>query len=111
MLTRQHALITSKPPHFAAALAAALSGGVTPSSLAAGRLSAPPCATSQLRLKLGLLVSEKTVQHTATFTLQNVERSSCSLDGYPTVRPCISQRQAEDMNRLAHRLAAPSARA
>jgi len=45
----------------------------------------PTCVASQLRLKLGQLVSEKTEQHTAPFELTNRARSACSLDGYPTV--------------------------
>jgi len=85
MLTRNHPTIAARRPLVAAALAASLIGGVASSSSAARRLSPPRCATAQLRLQLGLLVSEKTEQHTATFTLRNVERSSCSLDGYPTV--------------------------
>ena len=85
MLTWQHPLIAVRPPLVAVVVAAALIGGGAPSSSAAHSLSAPTCATSQLRLKLGLLVSEKTEQHTAMFTLRNIERSSCSLEGYPTV--------------------------
>jgi Protein of unknown function (DUF4232) len=85
MLTRQHPAIAARRPLVAAVLAASLMGGVASSSSAARRLSPPRCATSQLRLKFGLLVSEKTEQHTATFTLRNGERTSCSLDGYPTV--------------------------
>jgi hypothetical protein len=86
MLTRQHPLIAVQPPLVLAVLAASLIGGGAPSSLAARTVSAPTCAPSQLRLKLSLLVSEKTEQHTATFTLRNLEPSSCSLEGYPTVR-------------------------
>jgi hypothetical protein len=39
-----------------------------------------------MRLSLGPLVSEKTEQHTATVTLTNLLKSSCDLDGYPTLR-------------------------
>lgn len=74
-----------QPPLVAAALATVLIGGVAPSSSAARHVSPPTCATSQLRLQVGPLVSEKTEQHTATFSLRNLEGSSCSLDGYPGV--------------------------
>jgi hypothetical protein len=69
----------------AAVLAGALTSGVAASSYAADRASPPTCTTSQLRLKLGPLVSEKTEQHTAAFVLNNLERNACTLDGYPTV--------------------------
>jgi Domain of unknown function (DUF4232) len=85
MLIRNKARFAASPSLVAAALAAALVGGATTSSSAAGRVSAPRCVASQLRLKLGPLVSEKTEQHTATFALTNMVRSGCSLDGYPTV--------------------------
>jgi len=68
-----------------AVLIVALVSGVAASSYAADRGSPPTCTTSQLRLKLGPLVSEKTEQHTAAFTLRNVRASACSLIGYPTV--------------------------
>lgn len=84
MLTRRHPLISSSLALLAAALAAALVGGATPLSSAAGRAGSN-CASSQLRLKLGGLVSEKTEQHTATFSLLNIGSSSCALDGYPVV--------------------------
>jgi hypothetical protein len=64
----------------AAVLAAALGA-----SSASGGAPSPGCATSQLRLTLGPLVSEKTEQHTATFALANLARGSCRLDGYPAV--------------------------
>jgi hypothetical protein len=60
--------------------------GVAGSARAAGRESPPSCTTSQLRLKLGPLVSEKTEQHTAAFVLINEGRGACTLDGYPAVR-------------------------
>jgi len=85
MLTRQHPTVAARRALVAAVLAASFIGAVASSSSAARRLSPPTCATSQLRLKLGPHVSEKTEQHTATFALQNDERSPCSLDGYPTV--------------------------
>jgi uncharacterized protein DUF4232 len=85
MLTRQQRSIGPRSPVVVAALAAALIGGVTALSSAAGRISPPRCATSQLRLKLGPLVSEKTEQHTAAFALHNLGRSACSVDGYPSV--------------------------
>ena len=69
----------------AAVLAAALMISITDASSASGGAPSPRCAPSQLRLTLGPLVSEKTEQHTATVALANVARSSCWLDGYPTV--------------------------
>ncbi len=84
MLTRLHPLNSSSLALVAAALVAVLIGGVMPASSAARRVSSN-CATSQLRLKLGQLVSEKTEQHTATFALLNPGSGSCALDGYPVV--------------------------
>jgi hypothetical protein len=84
MLIRRHPVISSSVALIAAAIVAALIGGVTPSSWAARRVSSE-CATSQLRLRLGQLVSEKTEQHTATFALVNLASSSCVLVGYPVV--------------------------
>lgn len=68
-----------------AVLAAALISGVVGSTYAAEHGSPPTCTTSQLRLKLGPFVSEKTEQHTAAFVLSNLARGGCSLDGYPAV--------------------------
>jgi hypothetical protein len=78
-------LIGRTSPFLAAVLGAALICGTTGASSASGSVSSPRCASSQLRLKLGPLRSEKTEQHTAAFALVNVARSKCSLDGYPTV--------------------------
>lgn len=83
MLTGRQLLMVA--PIVVALLAGALVGVVTTTSSAAGRLPPAACTTSQVRLKLGPLVSEKTEQHTAAFTLRNVGASACSLDGYPAV--------------------------
>jgi Protein of unknown function (DUF4232) len=83
MLTRQRFPITATAV-VSVVVAALLIGSVTASSSAAGRTT-PQCATSQLGLKLGPLVSEKTEQHTATFALHNLARSACSVEGYPRV--------------------------
>lgn len=69
----------------AGVLVAALTISITGASSASGGAPSPRCAPSQLRLTLGPLISEKTEQHTAAFALANAARSSCSLDGYPTV--------------------------
>jgi len=69
----------------AAVLAAALTCTMPGASSASGSVHSLRCAPSKLRLKLGPLVSEKTEQHTAAFSLTNVAGRSCSLNGYPTV--------------------------
>lgn len=85
MLTARTPLIAPSRPLVAAVLAGALISIVAASSYAADRASPPTCTTSQLRLKLGPLVSEKTEQHTAAFALRNLHARACSLIGYPTV--------------------------
>lgn len=87
MLTRRYRSSATRTTLVAAAvLAVSLVVGVVVPSSAARGVSAPACATAQLRLKLGPLVSEKTEQHTAAFVLRNLAASACSLDGYPVVR-------------------------
>ena len=78
-------MIAARWPLAVAVPLVALVSGVAASSYAADRGSPPTCTSSQLRLKLGPLVSEKTEQHTAAFTLRNVHATACSLIGYPTV--------------------------